>query len=397
MDAIWRNPTPVPPPVKETTVQIISDIPPKKRAAPPPPIVVEDVTPQEIEPNKELFVQPSTVSPAALKATSDSVSPRREALDILDDLNSALDKQCTSTRSISDDLLAVHQHSNVPSESSQPTETSIHSSISPHSIKDDKTHESDNTRFPLRVDMLFVQGLRLLRLSRLWRASRRSCTPLIPKERHQSDSLISSSENVSTQNAVHNCDSHQSVQEKSLVKVGIIKPYEQLPFMTENSVSAQLSSVSEKPTSQQTHSLVKDYEAKQLKRGGSLRRSSSQGRVVSHSSLSSPSVLGVQKSKTEPPLYYSLSSPVTEVLQNSKDYNYFDQFPAGPSSENGYFVTLTPAEKAPPPEPPVDYNDQQNSKENAPPQPMVNGATVRSASQDIQKVQDAVNIAHQFV
>ncbi|KAJ1350279.1 hypothetical protein KIN20_006037 [Parelaphostrongylus tenuis] len=35
-----------------------------------------------------------------LAAKSDSVSPRREVLDILDDLNSVLNKQCTSTRKV---------------------------------------------------------------------------------------------------------------------------------------------------------------------------------------------------------------------------------------------------------------------------------------------------------
>ncbi|KAJ1351590.1 hypothetical protein KIN20_007671 [Parelaphostrongylus tenuis] len=62
------------PPIEETTVQTTSDIPPKKRTAPPPSIIVE--------------------------ATSDSVSPRREVLDILDDLSSVLNKQCTSTRKV---------------------------------------------------------------------------------------------------------------------------------------------------------------------------------------------------------------------------------------------------------------------------------------------------------
>ncbi|KAJ1351461.1 hypothetical protein KIN20_007469 [Parelaphostrongylus tenuis] len=135
VDAIWRDSTLVPlSPIQETTVQSTSDIPSKKRTAPPPSIIVE-----EIEANRELFVQPSTVSPAALKATSDSASPRREALDILDDLSSVLNKQCTSTRKVTTCWRSTNiarfpaNRLDLRNFDSQP--------ISRHSIKDDHLDE----------------------------------------------------------------------------------------------------------------------------------------------------------------------------------------------------------------------------------------------------------------
>lgn len=391
MDAVWRNPTPIPPLNKEA-IHPSSDVPLKKRAAPPPPIITASISPQETDISKELFVQPPNSLPPG-KTTSNLVSPGREALSILEDLNCALDKQNFSSPPSIDDDVAVHEHIKVCPESALSTEVTIQSPLTQHKIKD------------------VVESVR---------ASAKSTSPLIPKEIHGNNSLVSCSENICLQDSPYKAESHGSAQDKAVIKLGNSIPYEhhlnigktsnkvnlededaardtvsnyvgQVPHMAESSIATQPSLRSQTIINEQIQSRVEEYETKALKRAVSLRRSSSQ-RVLTSSSTPSPtSLVGVQKSETEPRLQHAFSLSVPESIQNNRDYNYFDQFPAGPSTENGYFITPSPVEKkAPPPEPPVDYNDKQNSKENAPPVSMENGAMFHNASQAVQQIQDAV-------
>ncbi|KAK6029906.1 kinase domain protein [Ostertagia ostertagi] len=370
VEAMWTNPTPVPPPVKDVAVAT-TEAPAKKRAAPPPPPIAQPTaTPQTSDMNKELFVQATTPSQPS-KTPSEIVSPGREALNILDDLTTALDKQNSSSmHSISDGP--------IPSEAPQvaPNLVTVHSPVPEHKIRD-------------------VVGA--------VRSPTKSPTPVAPKAVHRSGSVVSSSENVYRQDSLHKAESHQSVQDKgvqdkTVVKLGINIPHEVLTnteklrgYFEQNSQQTahagdkssisnivstsegKLSSVaptsptvlptsaSEQAISHRTHSRVQSEEPQVFTRSGSLK-----GQVVPSkpSSPSSQSLPGVHKSKTEPPQHFSAPSSDRESPPNSKDYNYFEQFPAGPSAETTYFSSSSSSDKkgVPPPEPPVDYNDQQNSK-----------------------------------
>lgn len=71
-------------------------------------------------------------------------------------------------------------------------------------------------------------------------------------------------------------------------------------------------------------------------RAGSLRSKP----ASKQNSPSSHSLPGVQKSKTEPPLHFSMLPTDKESPRNTKDYNYFEQFPAGPSTDTTYVRVL---------------------------------------------------------
>ncbi|PIO77752.1 kinase domain protein, partial [Teladorsagia circumcincta] len=177
VEAMWTNPTPVPPPVKDVAVAT-TDAPTKKRAAPPPPPIAQPTTTptQTSDMNKELFVQATTPSHPS-KTPNDLVSPGREALNILDDLTTALDQQNSSSmHSITDGPIS--------SETPQvaPNLVTVHSPVAEHKIRD-------------------------------------------------GGSMVSSSENVYRQDSLHKAESHQSVQDKSMqdktvVKLGINIPHE---------------------------------------------------------------------------------------------------------------------------------------------------------------------------
>uniref|UniRef100_A0A0K0DRS1 Uncharacterized protein n=1 Tax=Angiostrongylus cantonensis TaxID=6313 RepID=A0A0K0DRS1_ANGCA len=158
------------------------------------------MTPQETNTNKELLVHPPTIS-SVLKATSNRVSPGREAINILEDLNCTLDKQnFCSPLTVNDDV-ALAEHSKVFCESALSTGLAVHSPLPQHNIKD------------------VVEAAR---------ESRQCSSPLVPNEMNRRNSLVSSSENVCPQNTLHNTESHQSVQDKALVKLGINISYEQV-------------------------------------------------------------------------------------------------------------------------------------------------------------------------
>ncbi|KAK6034761.1 hypothetical protein COOONC_27741, partial [Cooperia oncophora] len=145
-------------------------------------------------------------------------------------------------------------------------------------------------------------------------------------------------------------------------------------------------SSSEKAISQWAHSRVPSEEPHVFARSGSLKVHI----MPSRPSLpSSESMAGVQDSKMEPPKELAPPFSDKESPQSSKDSNYLGSFPAGPSVETIYFSSSSTAEKkALPPEPPVDYNDQQTSKENAPPASVPNGTEFAPASWDFQSDQD---------
>ncbi|KAK5976879.1 Protein kinase domain-containing protein [Trichostrongylus colubriformis] len=393
VDAMYTNPTPVPPPVKNVAVAT-SDVPVKKRAAPPPPPIVEPAaTPEKVDMNKELFVQATTPSQPS-KTPTDLVSPGREALNILDDLTTALDQQnSTSLHSITDGSVSPD-----PAQIA-PNLVTVHSPVPDHKIKD-------------------VVGAA--------RSATKSPTQLVLPPETRDDSMVSSSENVHRQDSLHKSESHCSVQDKTVVKLAIKIPeassnveqlrscFEQVPPQTASAGDSgamrsaistsegKLSSVtstaptvlptsaSEQAINQRTHSRVHSEESQSFARSGSLKRHAVPSKLSTPSSRSLP---GVQKSKTEPPLHYTTPSSDRErdSPANSNDYNYFEQFAAGSSAETTYFSSPSLAEKkAPPPEPPVDYNDQQNSKENAPPATMPNGAAFPSVSRDVRRDEDGV-------
>lgn len=390
VEAMWTNPTPVPPVIKEPQ-PVVADGSSKKRAAPPPPISAENMAAsnESTDTNKELFVQANSSQPS--NAAADLVSPGREALNILDDLTTALDKQNSSSLpSISDGI--TQQESQIA-----PNLVTVHSPPPDHKIRDVVSRARSPAHSP---------------------------TPPLPKVVHRSGSFVSSSENVYRKDSLHKAESEQSVQDKAVVRLGINIPYENQPTLGElrsrfeepvsqpvlpaaekpakrNVVSASEgklssasatapailpSSASEQAISHRTHSRVEKEEAKVFNRAGSLRSKP----ASKQNSPSSHSLPGVQKSKTEPPLHFSMLPTDKESPRNTKDYNYFEQFPAGPSTDTTYFSAAAIEKKAPPPEPPVDYNEQQNSKENAPPVSMPNGSAFPTASRDVSKVQDGI-------
>ncbi|WKY16880.1 hypothetical protein Q1695_001473 [Nippostrongylus brasiliensis] len=394
VEAMWTNPTPVPPPIKETP-PVAADGPVKKRAAPPPPVPIQNST-SKVEPtnvNKELFVQATMPSPQPVKSANDLVSPGREALNILDDLTTALDKQNSSSLPSINDGVTSNESSQVV-----PSLVTVHSPIPEHKIRDVVSTARSPTKSP---------------------------SPILPKAVHRSGSAISSSENVYRQDSLHKADSHQSVQDRTVVRLGASISSGKSPTMAEHrsrfeptpqpqaspqtsTASAMRSTVSNSegkltsgpsvapsvlPTSTSEQTLNLRYQPHIVKGEQQMERNfhragSLKGPVaLKQSSPSSQSLPGVQKSKTEPPMHVSAFSTGDESAHNVKDYNYFEQFPAGPSTETTYFTAQSIAKKAPPPEPPVDYNDQQNSKENAPPQSAQNGSVFPSVSR---KLQDGV-------
>ncbi|EYC38820.1 hypothetical protein Y032_0692g1578 [Ancylostoma ceylanicum] len=406
-DSAWATAAPAPQP--KESVQQLGEVSSKKRAAPPPPEPTARLAPLPVrtdeqlneakDADKELYIQASTSSHSS-KGASDFVSPGREALNILDDLNTALDKQnCSSLASISDDISAQEPSAIAPS-LAHATEVIVHSPVPQHKIKD-------------------VVGAA--------RAAAKSPSPVIQEHAHKSSSATSSSENVYRQDSLHKAESQQCVQDKAVIKVGMDVPYVPLSSMVEprrsecgspkprqssekdtsksprvsqykpsspssSPVSERVASTSSQASDQRNQLLQAPVATKPLNRAGSFRGlSSSQPGTTSSSSFSQYSPHGIQKSKTEPPLHYALLSSGKESPRNVKDYNYFEQFPAGPSTDSEYFVAPpSPEKKVPPPEPPVDYNDQQHSKENAPPVSTLNGAPFPSVSQDVAKTQDAV-------
>ncbi|KAK6034760.1 hypothetical protein COOONC_27740 [Cooperia oncophora] len=109
VETMWTNATTLPAPIKDVAVAT-SDAATKKRAAPPPPLALSDtVSAQTYDTNKELFVEATTLSHPSM-APSHLASPGRAALNILDDLTSALDKQKScSLRSIADGMTSTHR------------------------------------------------------------------------------------------------------------------------------------------------------------------------------------------------------------------------------------------------------------------------------------------------
>ncbi|ETN77298.1 hypothetical protein NECAME_03198 [Necator americanus] len=393
-DAAWASSALIPQ-YNEQVLQI-GDIPSKKRAAPPPPTSVGPVplSPMYVEqsndvkdPNKELFVQASTPF-HAVEGTSDFVSPGREALNILEDLNSALDKQNSSSlANISDGILffcaafsqqrrtvksapvCLHNPSHItdeslvrlknsrrdvsnrepsaiPTDSVHATEVTVHSPVPQHKIKD-------------------VVGAA--------RAATKSPSPLLSKTVDRNTHSTNSSENVYGQESLSKTELQQGGQDTAVIAVGTDVPY--VPLST----------------------IIGSRDV----RHGVQKRSDVIGKGPAESA---PTAVETRKSKTEPPLHYALFSSGKESPCSVKEYNYFEQFPAGPSTDDEYnimylslgFQFVAPSsvgKKTPPPEPPVDYNDQ-HSKENTSPASLHNGAVFPSISQDLAKTQEAVK--HRF-
>ncbi|EYC38822.1 hypothetical protein Y032_0692g1578 [Ancylostoma ceylanicum] len=204
-DSAWATAAPAPQP--KESVQQLGEVSSKKRAAPPPPEPTARLAPLPVrtdeqlneakDADKELYIQASTSSHSS-KGASDFVSPGREALNILDDLNTALDKQnCSSLASISDDISAQEPSAIAPS-LAHATEVIVHSPVPQHKIKD-------------------VVGAA--------RAAAKSPSPVIQEHAHKSSSATSSSENVYRQDSLHKAESQQCVQDKAVIKVGMDVPY----------------------------------------------------------------------------------------------------------------------------------------------------------------------------
>ncbi|CAJ0609754.1 unnamed protein product [Cylicocyclus nassatus] len=354
-DSVWAPVAPIPQP--KDSVQQSGDLVQKKRAAPPPPdeSIVKPAVIEKRFSEKELYVQPS---PQQAKGANDLVSPGREALNILDDLNVTLDNQNSSPAPVlSDDAYSQDSLKLMP-DLAHTTEITVHSPAPQHKIKD-------------------VVGAA--------RAATNTPSPQLPRSR-QDGSLASSSENVYSQNSLSKAASQQSVHDKAVIKVGMDVPYVPLSSVIAPGYSTTNETVIEKETSridilaQDKRSLSSstDYDAptigqsfqgqaiqRPFNRAGSLRGVPPQQAEIT-SSPPPQNVGRVQKSRTEPPLHY-IGVSTGESSRNVQEFNYSEHFPAGPSTENEYFAPSTTEKKVPPPEPPVDYNDQQNSKENAPP------------------------------
>ncbi|VDM75799.1 unnamed protein product [Strongylus vulgaris] len=194
-DSVWAAVAPIPQ-SKDGTQQLADPVL-KKRAAPPPPTDGPKVSSPTIvetkHPDKELYIQPS---PQQLKAAGDLVSPGREALNILDDLNVTLDKQNSSSISILNDDAHSQESFKPAPDLEHTTEITVHSPTPQHKIKD-------------------VVGA--------VRAATKSPSPQLHKDRQKSPAT--SSENVYFRNSLSKSASQQSVQDKAVIKVGIDVPY----------------------------------------------------------------------------------------------------------------------------------------------------------------------------